>query len=506
MPPNLPVGSPLWWLARLHARLEALRSPLKTLDSYYEGDHPLRFASPKYSAAFNDLLKNLSDNWCGVVVDAVEERINVQGFRIHQEGASDAAQDSPGDQVAWGIWQRNNMDAGSQMAHLGALIKGYSNALVWADDDGKALITPEDASQTYVEMVPGSRRKRAAAVKEWVDDWTGELMCTLYLPDYLYKYRAPINRSARTEYGSSDPPTNPNWEPRIVQGEPWPLPNPFDVVPMVPIENRPRLLDRCDSEIRSVIPLQDACNKLLADMLVASEFQAFRQRWATGIEIPTDPETNQPIEPFKAAVDRLWISESNDTQFGEFQQADLRVFVNAIETVVQHIATQTRTPPHYFYLSGQFPSGESIKSAETGLVSKSRRKMVPWGDSWEEVLRLAFMIEDDPRQNAESTETIWQDPESRSEAEHTDAMVKLRALNVPDEALWERWGFSPTEISRFKEQREEQAKYAPEALAGLTGGVVAFRGTQIAQPPAPAGTAETPPPRPQTNGGLPSGG
>ena len=484
MPPNLPVGTPLWWLARLHGKLADLHDPLHTLSDYYEGKHPLAFATPKYRRAFDALLRNLSDNWCGVVVDAVEERLNVQGFRIHQEGASDALQDSPGDQVAWTIWQRNNMDAGSQMAHLEALIKGYSNILVWGDSDGKALITPEDPTQTYVEMVPGSRTERAAAIKEWRDDWTGDINATLYLPDLIYKYRAPTPKVE----GGGEPalPQHPKWEPRVPEDEPWPLPNPLGVVPMVPLENRPRMLDRCDSEIRTVIPLQNACNKLVADMLVASEFQAFRQRWATGLEIPLDPETDQPVEPFAAAIDRLWISESAETQFGEFQQADLRVFVNAIETVVQHVATQTRTPPHYFYLSGQFPSGESIKAAETGLVSKSRRKMVPWGDTHEEVMRLAFLVEGDERANATSSETIWEDPESRSEAEHTDAMIKLKALSVPDEALWERWGFSPTEISRFKEQRAEQALYAPTVTEGLPGGVVAFRGTQVLAPPAPA--------------------
>jgi hypothetical protein len=47
-----------------------------------------------------------------------------------------------------------------------------------------------------------------------------------------------------------------------------------------------------------MVPLQDGVNKLITDMLVASEFAAFRQRWVTGIEIPRD-ENNNPIEPFK---------------------------------------------------------------------------------------------------------------------------------------------------------------------------------------------------------------
>ena len=75
---------------------------------------------------------------------------------------------------------------------------------------------------------------------------------------------------------------------------------------------------------------QDAINKYRADALVASEFAAFRQRWAIGIDIPVDPETGRPIEPFKPAVDRLWTFPRPDPedpnqafpQVGEFAATD----------------------------------------------------------------------------------------------------------------------------------------------------------------------------------------
>jgi hypothetical protein len=51
---------------------------------------------------------------------------------------------------------------------------------------------------------------------------------------------------------------------------------------------------------------------------------------------------------------------------------------------------------------------------------------------------------------AQSSEIRWRDPESRSEAQHIDAVTKLKVLNVPDEILWRRAGFSPTEIDEMK--------------------------------------------------------
>jgi hypothetical protein len=49
-----------------------------------------------------------------------------------------------------------------------------------------------------------------------------------------------------------------------------------DLVPAVPLQNNPSLLHGGRSDLDPVIPLQNALNKLIADMLVASEFSAFR--------------------------------------------------------------------------------------------------------------------------------------------------------------------------------------------------------------------------------------
>jgi hypothetical protein len=247
--------------------------------------------------------------------------------------------------------------------------------------------------------------------------------------------------------------------------------NPFGVVPVVPLVNRARMLGEGESELARIIPIQDAVNKLAADMIVASEFASYRQRWAIGIDIPEDPVTHQPVEPFKAAVSRVWYANPKmplpgqqlvEPRFGEFTESNLSNYVTAIEMFVQHIASQSRTPPHYFYLSGQFPSGESIKSAETGLVAKTRRKMRHFGEGWEEVMRLAFLaLGNTSRSEEESSETIWGDPESRTESQHVDSVTKKATLGVPWRQLMEDLGYSPQQIDRMEAmRRQEQLMFA----------------------------------------------
>lgn len=428
---DAPEG-PVQLIKRLETELTARQVTLQRLQDYHDGKHRLAFSSEKFRQSFGGMFSAFADNWCQLVVDAVEERLNVEGFRH--------GTDPNADKDAWAIWQRNGLDADSQLAHSESLIKGDSYAIVWADDEGQPKVTIESPRDVIVSYKHGDRKCRKAALKRWQDD--DGYRATLFTDDFIYKYK-------------KNDKANGEWVPHIDPNEPWPLVNPLGVVPVVPLVNRASLVSPYgQSEFMNVIPQQDAVNKLLADMLVASEFIAFPQRYVTGMEIPED-ENGQTRAPFQIAIDKLLIAEDPAAKFGTLSAGDLQNYVTGIETLVQHIASQTRTPPHYFYLGGNFPSGDAIKSAETGLVAKARRKMRFYGEAWEEVMRLCFKVLDDPRGDITDGETIWGDPEYRSESELADALIKRSSIGVPRQQLWEDAGYSQTQISRFHAMEAE---------------------------------------------------
>lgn len=446
------VGSPEWRRDRLDKRLNAAQGNLSLLDDYYEGRHKLAFSGTKFREAFGGLFKAFADNWTSIVVDVMVERLAVQGFRLPDAAGGSVKQITTGDAQAWDIWQANQLDADSQIAHTEAAVLGKSFALVAppASDGEAPVITIESAKQVVTESIAGYRRQRVAAWKKWRDD-SGYLFGTLYTPESIFKWRSS---GAVEENALNLELASITWVERVVQGEDFGAINPLGVVPMVPICNRPRLLLDGKSEIEPIIPIQNAVNKLLADMLVGSERQALPQRWATGLELPTDPETGAVIDNLRTTISKLIVNPAPDGGFGDFATADLQNFVTAIEMLVQHIASQSRTPPHYMsMLQGQLPSGETLKSAEAGLVAKVRNRMLFFGEDWEEVIRLAFIAAGDEKKAAAavSAEVIWGDPESRSESEHVDALMKLQSLGVPEEILWERAGFSPAEIERMQQ-------------------------------------------------------
>jgi hypothetical protein len=429
---------------KLSAALAARQKALGLFTDYYDGKQRLAFASSKFREAFGTLFREFADNWCGIVVDASAERLQVEGFRLT---GSDPEQ---GDDDAWTIWQRCGMDAQSDMAHVEAIKLGASYLDVGPDPDdpASALIQVVPAQQAIVLLDPAQPSRRIAGLRCWVDDEEEVERCIVYTPEEVRWYVRDPNAGATSRWN--------------VDGE-GSGGNPLGVVPLIPLANNPGLLDRQGrSDLANVIPLQDAVNKLVSDMLVASEFAAFRQRWATGIEIPgVDPETGQRMtNGWVAAVDRIWASENDAANFGTFDVTDLNNYVQAIENLIQHLAAQTRTPPHYLTAGmGQWPSGESLKASETGLVSKVRRKMRVFGEAWEQAIRLAFAIEGDmKRAEDESCEVIWRNPETRSQAETVDAATKLSTIGVPEVALWEYVGATPQQIARWAQLKEEQDK------------------------------------------------
>lgn len=456
--------TPGTWLSHLEKKLADQQREIKLYEDYYDGRHRLAFATLKFRQSFGYLFRALADNWCELVVDAPVERLFVEGFRF--------GKNKPGDQNAWDIWQANGLDSESVMAHTESVKDGRSYLLIGPDEHGTGYpqITVEHASQVVVEHAPGNRRIRLAALKKWRDD-DGHEYATLYLPDRIWKWET--KEPAR--YAPPDG-VGRNWVPRA--GEESGRNPTTPIVPIIPLYNNPTMLGDGRSDLMPAIPLQDAINKEVADMLVASEFAAFQQRVVTGLEVASDKDGKpDPSMEQKAAVNRIWALENPDAKVFSLPASDLGNYTKAIELLLQHLAAQTRTPPHY--LLGQIVnvSGDALKAAETGLVSKVKRKQIDFSDSWEEAIRLALKLKGGVQpEKPMNAETIWRDPEYRSEGEMVDAALKRRALGVPLEAIWEMIGASPQQVTDWALKLDLPERVATVGASGSLAAAGAERG------------------------------
>jgi hypothetical protein len=416
------------------------------LDRYYSGRQPLSFLPPDVAQATMGRLRPLLINWPRLVIDTIEERLDVEGFRF--------GNDLPADSRCWEIWQANNLDECSQQCHLEALLHARSYVLVWVDeiDNSQPRITVESSQQMSVVYYPGTSTI-ARATKRWVE---GDLsFMTIYRPEKIERYVSATPAAADSSATASA------WGLREE-----PLSHDLGEVPVVPFVNRPRVaLPLGESELADVIPLADAVNKLATDMMVTSEFSASKRRYATGLEIPRN-DANK--ERFQEEVRQAWDEATSGktwlagpgVSFGEFTEAALTNFVAGIELLTSHIAALSGLPPHYLGLTNQGnpTSADAIRSSEAALVKRAQRKQRVFGGSWERVMRLALQVQNSVLPDgALSMETIWANPETPSVAQKVDAAQKLDQMGMPFRQNLEDLGYTPTQIERIQSMRSSDA-------------------------------------------------
>lgn len=436
--------SPAAWLELLERRLHHRWQQWKIYDDYYEGDHRLAYWLRSVQRAFRgtvlgQLLDGLNDNYMPLVVDTVAERLRVQGFDFGDEQA---------DARAWEIWQANGLDAQSNMVHTESIKLGEAAWLVEPGGEGELpKVTCEHPSQVIVATDPANRRRRLAALKKWTDD-DGHAYANVYLPQGVWKWRSadPVNQSREI-----------NW--RSIPGSP----NPLGEVPVVPVPNNPSMLHGGRSDLAfGALALQDQIHKAIADLLIGAEYHGLPQRVLLGVEAPRD-ENGRVISDMEAARSRLWYFNNENAKAQEFSQADLKGLREAADGFIGDLAAQTRIPIYYFRPQAiSNISAEALIGLDAGLVSKARDKEAPFGDAHVDMERLGLKslgIEVE----TPAAKTRWENTESRSQAQLTDAVTKEVGIGLPFEAALERLGYGPEKIDEIMAMRDDEALIQPPA-------------------------------------------
>jgi hypothetical protein len=416
---------------------------LETLDAYYEGEQRIQqlgLAVPPELELFLVIA-----NWPQVAVDAIEERLDLEGFRL--PGADEADDD------LWAVWQANGLDEESQLAHVDALALSRSYVCVGAGDTGPdadvardesvPLVTVESPFEVIHEDNPRTRTPRAA-VKVYKDGQ--DKFGTLYLP----------NSTVWLEWGNTG--SRRGWV-EVDRDE-----HGMGAVPVVPLVNRPRTARRGGaSEMSPVIPLADAAARALTNAQLATEALAVPQRWVLGATKGdfVDAETGNQLPAWETYFGAIWALMNKDAKVGQFAAADLSNFT----TIVEHYATiasgLTGLPMRYFGSnSANPPSADGIRADEARLIKRAERRQRAWGGSWERVMRIVKRIQDeDWNPGLAQMETMWRDASTPTEAQNADAVTKkFQAGLLPVEGAWEDMRYSATRRKKLREQFAAQAQ------------------------------------------------
>ena len=429
------VESVMRWIQQ---QTDDRRADYELARRYYNGDH---------DTALTDRLKKFlpprlqfRDNFMNVVVDTLAERMTVLGFDADDEVISE---------WAWDTWQANRMDYTQTVVHTEAILLGDSYVLCDWDAENQRPRWTHQVAEMILPHYDEQTRTIDWASKKWLQrlrlGTQPETRLNLYYPDRVEKY---VARGG--VWGQYQDEADEEWPVPWLTGRGEPL-----GVPLVHFRNRPMGADYGQSEILNVIPMQDLLNKTLIDLTMILDTLAFPQRYTLNVN-----HGASRLDILPGSVTEFH-SEFDGGSVGQWNAASVDGPLRTVEALVQHIAGTTRTPQHLFQVTGGIPSGEALKTAESGLVRKARQRMVTFGNAWEDCVAMGLRIQaafgtaiGGPDETVIST--TWDDPETRNEQAHMEALKAKAELGVSKHQLWRELGYSQSQIDQMDEDAQQE--------------------------------------------------
>lgn len=467
---------PLLLLQQMWKEMDCRAREVDEYEDWYEGEHPVPEPPPNTAAAtdaearraFVSMSKLAITNFLPPIVDHPVSRLRVEGFRFTQ---SKTATDAD----LWGMWRRNHLVSDMRFGICEAVKVGQVQLIVWPGADGRAEITVEDPKHCLVKYEAGSRRRRAAALKRWIDD-DGYYCANVYLSDGIYKFRSKAKADQFPQM-----PTGQQWRdawmPREVPGEAWPVPNPWGVVPMIELAVNRGLEARPygggEPQFEGQLTTQQRINRTVMGRLVTEDYQSFRQRWVTGWDFPVDEQGNPDRSAvIKASASRLMVFEDEGASVGEFAQADFSGFLRAVQEDVKVMASTSATPPYAFLLGDMVNvASDALARIEGTALSIVAGLADQLGDGIAEAMRLGLLMEGDQRWADDGLSVVWGEFEQRTATEQANLAQIMDGLGAPKEVVFATLpGIDQAEARRWKDQaaaealiRAAQAPVAPPA-------------------------------------------
>lgn len=420
---------------------------------YLVGKQDLPYAPRGARNEFYSMARKSITNWLPLISDTFSKGLFVDGYRPAR---------SADNATPWAYWQANGLDGRQTIAHRGALEFGTSYVLVLPGSPAplmrplsplrtSALYDDVDADFPTYGLITRGSTLGGDRLFDVLDDTS------------VHHYRVPKNSDF----------------PRLDGSDAHGL----GVTPMV------RFRERLDGDAVGIIApitvLQDRINEATFSLMIALQYASFRQRWATGIAIPVDEETDKPVEPFEAAVNRLWTSDSTDTKFGDFAQTDVSGHLRTYDQAVRTLSAIAQTPPDVLMGEMNNLSADALAATRDATQRKIGEYETVFGESWEQAFRLASLAAGDTESALDtSAEVRWRDTEARSLAATVDALGKMaQMLSVPVEGLWERIpGVTDGDIERWRDMAG-RADGMAALTAALTRQAAPVEETPEATPP-----------------------
>jgi hypothetical protein len=359
--------------------------------SYDRGFHPVMFSSKKFRRFYAEVLRRYRLNLCRAVVDAVSERLTIEGW----EG--DAAQE-------W--WQRHGLSLMNRV-HRPALRNGDSYVLVWPDRDMNGSpdqyrahrLLPNETSVIYSD----DTEMPEYALKIWTEELDRQRFrqrLNVYYYDRVERYVRQGTEQINYDFAGYAPYTDDEAGDVIEYGGLIRELGQDRLLPVVHFAGSRDLTPYGTSMLEDVVPIQDALNKHAIDILVSSESVAMPLRALLGFEVleNADGTTNAP--DYDPRLDHLLTIPGEAVKLIQLDPASMDGLIKAKQEAITDIATVSGIHQSRLRDAGSVPSGEALRVVERPLVSQVRNLQQDFTEPWTDVARL-LGVDGQP---------VWSDP------------------------------------------------------------------------------------------------
>lgn len=442
-------------------------------DEFYDGDHRarLRDRARRYLEDLTGV--PFTENFTQPAVDVLAERLEVVGFTSSaavetvDENGKDVTTD-PAATACEDWWQRCRMDATQGRVHRNVLKRGDEFLIVdWDSETSCPVFARQKPTQVKVVYSDDAPDKIDYACKVWHTSMLSRhsnpagarvTRLNVYWPGRIDKWFQTHQGSVWERWydDPADDTTRPEWPTwwtttGTAEGEPL-------GVAVVHFRNMPRDDGMGISRVKQAIPFQTELNKVVADLNDLIDTHADPQDWVSGV-------TSDEIDLTR--VGGVWQLLGENAKAGRLPASETANLLNAVEGVLSRMARRLRIPMHLL-TGGTPPSGEALKTSESGLVQTAKDAQVEIASSWEDAmllgLRLAAAFGEGSPEVPEILEVQWANPETRSDSEDLQAAEAKKRLGVSQHTLLAELGYDP---AKEQERRTGEQAAAAEAQGAL---------------------------------------
>lgn len=423
-----------WAISSINRRQPTLNRWL----TFYRGHHPRMFNTRRFDRSFRAVVDGARVNMCGRVVRSFTDLI------VHEGWTDSNAADTP---EATRLWAESRMDLHLPRLVREAAIYGDGFLSVWPDPDGVPRFALENPRGIAIRTAPEDPTRIDVAVKMWRDVERGLVRVTEYRRDVIFRWAAP-SKDGTISKASSLRPLRSTDVPEGADASPETT-NPYDVVPVFHIPHAVVDPPYGESVLRDVVPVQLLLNKEVGDLTIASEAATIPSR----VFIGSEPDGRDTDAPKPGAV--TWLPNP-DARVVELAGPSIGPLRGVVDAFAADIGRVSDTPVHEIATTGDWPSGEALKTATARQMNAARELKKTLDVVLTDAMMLALRMAGATVVEARS---VWMPIEVKpSDRERAEAALLRIQAGVPRVVVWRELGYTLDEVVLMEELAAEEAR------------------------------------------------